>query len=133
MFSVSGPKIGVRCSSVVRVFAHKGDGSLEHWLEQDIAQWVKLVGCSIWRWLSIEPVKTSPVLVLVPRCKLRTYNFMADILTCSVVRAFAHGAMGHQIDPSWWTHWDISHSIQCSTTGVTKAVVCVIMSVGQCI
>ena len=22
----------------------------------------------------------------------------------SVVRAFAHGAMGHQIVPSWWTH-----------------------------
>ena len=22
----------------------------------------------------------------------------------SVVRAFAHGAMGHQIDPSLWTH-----------------------------
>ena len=23
----------------------------------------------------------------------------------SVVRAFAHGAMGRRIDPSWWTHW----------------------------
>ena len=22
----------------------------------------------------------------------------------SVVRAFAHGAMGRRIDPSWWTH-----------------------------
>ena len=22
----------------------------------------------------------------------------------SMVRAFAHGAMGRQIDPSWWTH-----------------------------
>ena len=22
----------------------------------------------------------------------------------SVVRAFAHGAMGRQIDPSWWNH-----------------------------
>ena len=21
-----------------------------------------------------------------------------------VVRAFTHGVMGHQIDPSWWTH-----------------------------
>ena len=36
----------------------------------------------------------------------------------SVVRVFAHGAMGRQIDP---------------TTGVTKAVVCVILSVGWCI
>ena len=22
----------------------------------------------------------------------------------SLVRAFAHGAMGHQMDPLWWTH-----------------------------
>ena len=51
----------------------------------------------------------------------------------SVVRAFAHGAMGRRIDPSWRTHWAISRSRQCSTTGVTKAVVCVILSVGWCI
>ena len=51
----------------------------------------------------------------------------------SVVRAFAHGAMGRRIDPSWWAHWAISRSSQCSTTGVTKAVVCVILSVLWCI
>ena len=32
-----------------------------------------------------------------------------------------------------WNHWAISRSSQCSTTGVTKAVVCVILSVGWCI
>ena len=32
-----------------------------------------------------------------------------------------------------WTHWAISHSSQCSTTDVTKAVVCAILSVGWCI
>ena len=37
----------------------------------------------------------------------------------SVVRAFAHDAIGRQIDSSW-----------CSTTGVTKDMVCVILSVG---
>ena len=47
----------------------------------------------------------------------------------SVVRAFAHGAIGRRIDPSWWTHWAISRSSQCSTTGVTKAVVCVIIHI----
>ena len=31
------------------------------------------------------------------------------------------------------THWAISRSSQCSTTGVTKVVVCVILSVGWCI
>ena len=40
----------------------------------------------------------------------------------SVVTAFAHGAMDRRIDPSWWTHWAICRSSQCSTTGVTKVV-----------
>ena len=31
-----------------------------------------------------------------------------------------------------WIHRAIYHSSQCSTTGVTKAVVCVILSVGWC-
>ena len=37
----------------------------------------------------------------------------------SVVRVFAHGAMGRRIDPSWWTHSALSRSSQCSTTGVS--------------
>ena len=41
-----------------------------------------------------------------------------------MVRAFAHGAMGRRIDPSW------GGPIQCSTTS-TKAVICVILSVGR--
>ena len=43
-----------------------------------------------------------------------------------MVRVFAHGAMDRRIDPSWWTHRVISRSSQASTTGVTKAMVCVI-------
>ena len=43
-----------------------------------------------------------------------------------MVRAFADGAMDRRIDPSWWTNWAISRSSQCPTTGVTKAVVCII-------
>ena len=60
-------------------------------------------------------------------------SFFYGVRLSSVVRAFAHGAMCHRIDPSRWTHWAISRSSQCSTTGVTKAVVCVILSVGWCI
>ena len=41
-----------------------------------------------------------------------------------MVRAFAHGVMGHLIDLSWAT----SHSSQCTTTGLAKAVVCIILS-----
>ena len=39
-------------------------------------------------------------------------------------------AMGRRIVPSWWTRSAISHSRQCSKTGVTKAMVCAILSVG---
>ena len=48
----------------------------------------------------------------------------------SVVIAFAHGAMGRRIDPSWWTHRAISRSSQCFTTGVTKVMACAILYVG---
>ena len=48
----------------------------------------------------------------------------------SVLIALAYGAMGRRIDPSWWTHGAISRSSHCPTTGVTKAVVCAILSVG---
>ena len=50
-----------------------------------------------------------------------------------MVRVFAHGAVGRQINPSWGGPIDISRFSQCSTTGVTKAVVCAILSVGWCI
>ena len=46
------------------------------------------------------------------------------------IRVFTHGAIGCQIDFIWWTHWAIFHSSQCSMTGVTKAMVCVVLSVG---
>ena len=65
---------------------------------------------------------------------LSTSDTMTRGARCSsAVRAFAHGAMGCRIDPSWWTHGAISRSSKCSMTGVTKAVVCVILSVGWCI
>ena len=38
-----------------------------------------------------------------------------------MVRVFAHGVMRCWIDATWWIHLAISHSSQCSTTGVTKA------------
>ena len=41
-----------------------------------------------------------------------------------------HGAMGHVNKPLLWTQWAVSYSSQSSTTGVTKAVVCTILSVG---
>ena len=58
-------------------------------------------------------------------------TFVLGTRYSSVVRAFAHGAMGRQIDPSW--SGPIDYFSQCSMTGVTKAVVCVILSVGWCI
>ena len=49
----------------------------------------------------------------------------------SVVRAFTHGAMGRRIDPSCGGPIELLLvPAKCSTTGVTKAVVCVILSMG---
>ena len=51
-----------------------------------------------------------------------TSSFTYVVARCgSVVRAFAHGTIG---GPSLWTYWAISRSSQCSTTGITKAMVC---------
>ena len=47
-----------------------------------------------------------------------------------MVRAFAHGAMGCQIDPSWGGPIELFHFSLFSMTDVTKAMVCVILSVG---
>ena len=55
------------------------------------------------------------------KCMPRILHVITGRGCSSVVRAFAHGEVGRRIDPS------------CSTTGVTKAVVCVILSVGWCI
>ena len=45
----------------------------------------------------------------------------------NVVRAFAHGAMGRRIHPSWRGSIEL---FLVPATGVTKAVVCIILSVG---
>ena len=51
-----------------------------------------------------------------------------------MVRPFARGAMGRRIDPSWGGPIELFLvPSQCSMTGVTKAVVCAILSVGWCI
>ena len=59
---------------------------------------------------------------------LLNLHHLAGARCSSVVRVFAHGAMGCRIDPSWWIHWAISLSSQCSMTGVTKAMVCIRLS-----
>ena len=61
------------------------------------------------------------------------YISFNDFRCSSVVRAFANGAMSCLIDPSFWTNLTISRSSQCSTTGATKDVICVILSVGWCV
>ena len=49
----------------------------------------------------------------------------------SMVKVFTHGVMCRQIDPSWWTHPLSYFSFSANAlTGVTKAVVCAILSVG---
>ena len=85
-----------------------------------LKQWVSSLVISVLLQLKLQlnvlsaPLnKTLPS--LMPKCS-------------SVVRAFTHDAMGRRIDSLSYFR-----SSQCSTTGVTKAVVCVILSVGWCI
>ena len=55
--------------------------------------------------------------------KLVCYSFTIKGARCSsVVRGFTHGVMGCYF-----------HSSQCSTTGITKTMVCAILCVGWCI
>ena len=49
--------------------------------------------------LPIAPLKTYSGLEWVPRCKLS--NYQPGARCSSVVRAFAHDAMGRRINPSW--------------------------------
>ena len=68
--------------------------------------------------LPIESLKPRSGLELVPRCEPSTYQPFADDIT---------------IAPSGPVLSQISRFSQCSTTGVTKAMVCAILSVGWCI
>ena len=51
-----------------------------------------------------------------------------DIAPCKSVCSWCDGSSDRSF--MGWTHSAISRSSQCSTTGVTKAVVCAILSVG---
>ena len=59
----------------------------------------KYQNIDVWRhWLIVNMFimyKPCIALVIIYRCGARC---------SSVVRAFAHGAMGRRIDPPWWTH-----------------------------
>ena len=75
-------------------------------------------------------VQYSRVFLDILYCFHEVVNFRIHVIVgvnykLAAVFYFWYGAMGHRIDHSWCTHWAISRSSQCSTTGVTKAVVCV--------
>ena len=82
---------------------------------------------SFWKWKN-RIMLTDVLLIhytMVQRNEGRkTHSTHFGARCSSVVRAFTYGAIGRRIDPLRWTHWAISRSSQCSTTGVTKAVVC---------
>ena len=64
---------------------------------------------------------------------LNNPNHFVNIFFAHVVRAFVHGAMGRQIDPSWGGPIELFLVPAGAPRLVTKAVVCVILSVGWCI
>ena len=116
-------------------------GACHGWSSKDLEAHGQQTMCSLWGRLrdGLEVSWTWSLYKVILQV-ISTFDICQNklclrrVARCSfMVRAFAHGAMGRRIDPSWWTHWTISRSIQCSTTGVTKAVVYVILSVGWCI
>ena len=116
---------------------------MEHWLEWEIAQWVHHEGLI---WWSIAPWADTyhTLFVLVCTCENIHWKHKQEIAYCihqqklivyqlsvlspgftssfTCLKPAALGVMGRLIDPSWLTHWSSSHSSQCSTTGVTKAM-----------
>ena len=66
----------------------------------------------------------------VPHVLLMAYALHQFELRGKSVRSWCDGSSDRSF--MGWTHWAISRSRQCSTTGVTKAVVCAILSVGWC-
>ena len=60
---------------------------------------------------------------------LLTYSIAHFVYLNGLISVFVYSAMGRRNDTSWWTHSATSHS----TTGVTKAVICAILSVGWCL
>ena len=85
--------------------------------------------------LSTEQKEKNSKMLKIKHQNLTFFQLMVvdgytGAICSSMARTFAHGAMGRRIDPSWWTYRAISRSSHCSTTDVTKAVVCVILSVG---
>ena len=63
---------------------------VEHWMEREIAQWVHHAGSRL-RGETAEKLTACRFVSLGVRC-------------ISIERVFAYGAMGHRIDPPWWTH-----------------------------
>ena len=113
----------VRCSSMVRAFTH---GAMGHVIAP--SWWTQGV-------LAQPPVTQAIKFVTGDQSSLKVSSYASqwEVRCSSMVRAFTHGAMGHRIDPSWWTHWAISRSSQCSTTYIIKVMVCANLSVEWCI
>ena len=82
--------------------------------------------CFDYEWKSYVVLTQNSTYVFT--CSLHSFNIYGGARCSSVVRAFTYVTVVSQIDPLWWIHRAISHSSQCSTTGVTNAVVCVILS-----
>ena len=127
---------------------------LEHWLEREIAQCAHpmsdrsddpshheqtLLPRS---YISLPVLLTVSLSTKSPASKWCQSKHIAHCIYSIFFHSILEGA-GHSSE-AWcdgsldrslmgWTHCSISRSSQCSTTGVTKAVVCVILSVGWCI
>ena len=127
-YTSRGALTGTRNSSMA---PHHGGST-----RRPIAPWANALTTE----LHLAPVVNDFLVCLLKYVWRRTLHYMFYVFMCSkyyyciccwcklVVRTIAHGAMDRRIDLSWWTHWAISRSNQCSNQCITKAVVCIILS-----
>ena len=107
-------------------------------------------GCTVWWFAAASLANGGQTLLslteILPHtvtCTWSTYTLLKHVLCCQiyspslwvVLYKITHFTPSESSDRSFMgrTHWAISRSSQCSTTGITKAVVCAILSVEWCI
>ena len=73
--------------------------------------------------ISVKPIRSF----IHPSIHSFIHSRSEMLLRGKSVRSWCDGSLDRSF--MGWTHLAISHSSQCSTTGVTKAVVCIILSV----
>ena len=89
-FTSCGTLVGIRNSSMG--------------LPGEIYQTIQRYERTLYHQAMLTPLLRYCLTTVIPFISITHVHELLGVRCSSVVRAFAHGAMGHWIDPSWWTH-----------------------------